>query len=282
MEKNKEFSDTRESIERASEASGAREMLAELAKKMSGGSQAGRKIEDFYVKTVDNIPGGVRKIVEALSKYAEKVQQKKMYYSARQQSWFPFEAEDKDKEVGELERIGHTTQRLITWPPKDVNAFNESVKFVYKNMIMGGIEGVAEGTGKYIERDWSHPKPSICDELIAIVTAAGNTGTKTYKKMSCETVGGYELYITTLKRDPIYHHGSDYTIECTEPFRIKGTMTTALRDTRVIEKLKGLHCNILEIHNHDSLSIKSSHIHFKCENMSAEQVKDIMRFLRYY
>jgi len=34
MNKNQQFSDTRESIERASEASGAREMLDELAKKM--------------------------------------------------------------------------------------------------------------------------------------------------------------------------------------------------------------------------------------------------------
>ncbi len=140
MADKKEFSDTEEDIQRASEASGAKKMLEDLAKKMQAAA-GGRKIEDFYVKTADEIPSGVRKIVEALSKYAEKVQQKRMYYSAREQSWFPFEAEDKDKEVGELERIGHTTQRLITCPPKDVNTFNESVKFGYKNMIMGGIEG---------------------------------------------------------------------------------------------------------------------------------------------
>ncbi len=36
MDKNKDFSDTRETIERASEASGAKEMLEELAKKMQG------------------------------------------------------------------------------------------------------------------------------------------------------------------------------------------------------------------------------------------------------
>jgi len=83
------------------------------------------------------------------------------------------------------------------------------------------------------------------------------------------------------KKSSIYHHGSDYAIECTEPFRIEGVMTTALRDTKIIDKLKGLHCIILDIHHHDMLSIKSSHIHFRCENGSAEQTKDIMRFLRY-
>ena len=36
MNKNQQFSDTRETIQRASEASGAREMLDELAKKMRG------------------------------------------------------------------------------------------------------------------------------------------------------------------------------------------------------------------------------------------------------
>ncbi len=276
----KEFSDSEEDIQRASEASGAKKMLEDLAKKMRGGGSqaAGRKIEDFYVKTADEIPSGVRKIVEALSKYAKKVQQKRMYYSAREQSWFPFGEEDRGMEQAEL---GYKTQKLLANPPKDVNAFNESVKFVYKNMIMGGIEveGQAEGTR---ERDWDYLKPSIYDELIAIVNEGRAAGTKTYKRKSFEIVGGYVLYITTLKKNPIYHHGSDYTIECTEPFRINGNMTTALRDTSVIEKLKGLHCNILEVHNHDYLSIKSSHIHFKCENMSVEQIKDIMRFLRYY
>ena len=142
MANQKEFSDTKEDIQRASEASGAKKMLEDLAKKMRGGSSqaVGRKIEDYYIKTVDDIPDGVRKIVDALSKYAEKVQQKRMYYSAREQSWFPFGEEDRDKERGELEKIGHKTQKLLANPPKDVNAFNESVKFVYKNMIMGGIE----------------------------------------------------------------------------------------------------------------------------------------------
>jgi len=44
MDKNKDFSDTRETIERASEASGAREMLDELAKKMRGaGKHSGER-----------------------------------------------------------------------------------------------------------------------------------------------------------------------------------------------------------------------------------------------
>ena len=177
MDKDKEFSDTRESIERASKASGARDMLDELAKKM-------------------------------------------------------------------------------------------------------------RGAGNHNEREWDHPKASICDELIAIVNEPYKNQTigipKIYKRKSCETVGGYTLYINMIKKSSIYHHGSDYNIECTEPFRINGNMTTALRDVSVIEKLKGLHCRIHGVHDHDYLSIKSSHIHFTCENRSAEQIKDLMRFLRNY
>ena len=44
MDKNKDFSDTKETIERASEASGAKKMLDELAKKMRGaGNHSGER-----------------------------------------------------------------------------------------------------------------------------------------------------------------------------------------------------------------------------------------------
>jgi len=132
---------------------------------------------------------------------------------------------------------------------------------------------------------YDYPKVSICDELIAIVNEPykGQQRIPNISKRKTEDiVGGYILRITLPKKDSIYHHGSEYSIECTAPYRIQGTMTTALIDTNVVEKLKGLHCIILDIHNHDMLSIKSSHIHFRCENRSAEQIKDITRFLRNY
>ncbi len=146
MEKKKEFSDTRETIQRASEASGEKEMLEDLAKKMHAGKhglvrRSPQSIEDFYVKSTTEIPGAVNKIVDALMKYADKVKQKRMYYSAREQKWFSFDEEDKDKERGEIERIITKIQRIKDRPLTDVITFNESVKFVYRNMIMGGIEG---------------------------------------------------------------------------------------------------------------------------------------------
>lgn len=144
MDKKKEFSDTQESIERASEASGAREMLDELAKKMRAGKQGQGKpqsIEDFYVKSNVEIPGAVNKIVDAVMKYAEKVKQKRMYYSAREQKWFLFGEEDKDKEFGEIEKVLRHILKLKDRPPTDAATFNEHIKFIYINMIMGGIEG---------------------------------------------------------------------------------------------------------------------------------------------
>ncbi len=143
----KEFSDTKETIERASIASGSKQMLEDLAKKMRAGvGKQGlgqgkpQSIEDFYVKSNADIPGAVYKIVDALMKYAEKVKQKRMYYSAHEQKWFPFDEEDKDKERGEIGRIINTIQRLKDHPPTTAS-FNEYVKFALKNMIMGGIEG---------------------------------------------------------------------------------------------------------------------------------------------
>lgn len=138
-----QFSDDDETIRIASEKSGSRKMVEDLAEQMRKKQGRGKqgKFEDYYVKTVDEIPGGVRKIVEALCEYAKKVWQKKMYYSAHEHKWFPFDKEDKDQERGEIERIVHQTERLLANPPEDVSTFNESVKFVYNNMIMGGIEG---------------------------------------------------------------------------------------------------------------------------------------------
>lgn len=139
-----EVSDTREQIDRASQASGARKMLEDLAQKMRNGNQQVKKpssIEDFYVKSNAEIPDMVNKIVDVLMKYAEKVKQKRMSYAAHDQMWYPFDTEDKDKELGEIERVINKIQRLTDRPPKDVATFNEHVRFVYKNMIMGGIEG---------------------------------------------------------------------------------------------------------------------------------------------
>lgn len=142
----KEFSDTKETIERASEASGAKKMLDDLAQKMRaekpGGQGKPHSIEDFYVNTNAEIPGAVNKIVDALMKYAEKVKQKRMYYSAHEQKWFQFEEDNTSKEIiYEIERIVRTIQKITSNPPKDTNTFNEYVKFALKNMIMGGIEG---------------------------------------------------------------------------------------------------------------------------------------------
>lgn len=143
MDTRNEFSDTKETIERASKESGAKKMLEDLAERMRAEKQGQGKpqsIEDFYVTTNAEIPGAVNKIVDALMRYAEKVKQKRMYYSAREQKWFPFGEEDKDKERGEYERIYLKIQKLREYPPP-ISSFNEYVKFALKNMIMGGIEG---------------------------------------------------------------------------------------------------------------------------------------------
>jgi ribosome-binding protein aMBF1 (putative translation factor) len=134
----KEISDDAETIRKASEASGSGK---DLAQKMRNGQAKPQRIEDFYVKTSSEIPNTINKIVDVLLLYAEKVKQKKMYYGPHDQKWFAFGEEDKDKEIGEIERIVRTIHRITDRPPKDAITFNEHVKFVWRPMIMGGIEG---------------------------------------------------------------------------------------------------------------------------------------------
>ncbi len=112
----KEFSDTKETIERASEASGAKKMLEDLAIKMRAGAGKGQgkppqSIEDFYVKSNADIPGAVYKTVDAMMKYVEKVKQKRMYYAAHAHKWYPFDEDDK----GELPpyKVGWLPAALI-------------------------------------------------------------------------------------------------------------------------------------------------------------------------
>jgi len=94
-------------------------------------------IEDYYIRMQQDIPGATYKIVEALMKYAEKVKQKRMYYSASEQKWYPFDPDERLED--ELDRIDRSIWRLKE-RQFDVESFNNTIRFVLKNMIMGGIE----------------------------------------------------------------------------------------------------------------------------------------------
>lgn len=134
-----EFADTREDIDRASKASGAREMLDELAKKMRNGVHGKQQsIDDFYVKSQQDIPCAIYKVEDALKRYREKVSDKKVYYSAIDKQWYAFGPDEKLED--ELEKIDRNVWRLKS-KSYTVESFNLNIQFGLKNLILGGIEG---------------------------------------------------------------------------------------------------------------------------------------------
>lgn len=124
-------------------------------------------------------------------------------------------------------------------------------------------------------------KSDICDEIIAIMNEARSAR----KRRSYTRVGGCMLFIDMPKRAKQYYHGSTYEIECSEPYKIAGMVTTELRDsveTSVVDKLNSFGCKIIDVHYHDGLTIKSTHIHFRWEGISDTRLKEIATFLRDY
>lgn len=47
----------------------------------------------------------------------------------------------------------------------------------------------------------------------------------------------------------------------------------------IVDNLNSLKCDISDIHHYDSPNVKSSHIHFKCDNKDIEDVYEIMRLI---
>ena len=99
-------------------------------------------------------------------------------------------------------------------------------------------------------------------------------------------VGGKTLLIDIPKKEKIFYHGSHYTIDCDENNRkcdTKGELVTVLNTGDIIKKkLEDLSCNIFGIHDHRTLSVRSTHVHFRCENKNYDDTLKITKFLKEY
>lgn len=106
------------------------------------------------------------------------------------------------------------------------------------------------------------------------------------ERKSYEIVGGKTLLIDIPKKEKIFYHGSNYTIDCDEKDKkchTRGELVTVLKTGDDIKKkLEDLTCDILAIHNHDSLTVKSTHVHFRCENKDYDGTLKITKFLKEY
>jgi hypothetical protein len=148
-------------------------------------------------------------------------------------------------------------------------------------------------SGQSSNGEQGRPSKTICEEFIKILDEP-LSGRSFKKRMSFETVGGCTLIIHMPKRSKLFYHGSDYEIECSVPFKIQGLITTELfanstskgyqqvNTPDILKRLQGFKCVIINIHHHDGISIKSSHIHFKCENISENNLITLLKTLKEY
>lgn len=96
--------------------------------------------------------------------------------------------------------------------------------------------------------------------------------------------GGKKLLIYIPKKEEIFYHGSYYDIDCDEKNRkcdIRGELVTTLKTSDdVRKKIEGFTCDVLAIHKHYGISIKSTHAHFICENKNYDDTIKITKFLK--
>ncbi len=99
---------------------------------------------------------------------------------------------------------------------------------------------------------------------------------------SYEHIGGKRVTIGIPKKNKLHYHGSSYILECDSNLKcnISGMhVTDKDKVNDVVDRLKTLECDILDIHHYDSSDVKSSHIHFKCDNINIEDIYKIMKLL---
>lgn len=138
------ISDDKQTIDEASIKSGARKMLTDLAQKMRNQTDTHKPeqhkgIDQFLVKTEQEIPGMTLKIVETLDEYAKKVAGYHKYYSTADNAWVEFEFRDREMQ-DEIASTARLSLRLMdTYQTKTVNDFNLMVTVVLKHFLLGGI-----------------------------------------------------------------------------------------------------------------------------------------------
>ena len=99
---------------------------------------------------------------------------------------------------------------------------------------------------------------------------------------SHEYVGGKRVTIGIPKKNKLHYHGSSYILECDSNLKcsISGmNVTDKNKVNNIVDKLKILECDILDIHHYDSPNVKSSHIHFKGDNKDIEDIYKIMTLM---
>lgn len=127
---------------------------------------------------------------------------------------------------------------------------------------------------------------NINDKIIDVINESHKNKEKQPKireRKSFEIVGGKTLLIDIPKKSKILYHNSSYSIECDEEKKIcktEGTLVTHLNTGAQVKKeLENFKCDILAIHNYDSLSTKSTHVHLQCIDRPYDITLQIAKFL---
>jgi len=99
---------------------------------------------------------------------------------------------------------------------------------------------------------------------------------------SYEHIGGKRVTIGIPKKNKLHYHGSSYVLDCDSNLKcnISGMhVTDKDKVNNIVNELKILECDILDIHYYDSPNVKSSHIHFKCDKKDIEDIYKIMKLM---
>ena len=130
---------------------------------------------------------------------------------------------------------------------------------------------------------------NIYNEIIDVINESYKNkerAPKIRERGSYEFVGGKTLLIDIPKKSKIFYHGSSYNIDCDETNKkcnTKGELVIVLNTGKEVkDKLDNLSCNVAAIHDHDALSVKSTHVHFICENKNYDTTLKIAKFLKEY
>ncbi len=97
-------------------------------------------------------------------------------------------------------------------------------------------------------------------------------------------LGGKSLHIDIPKKENIFYHGSSYIIDCDENIKrcdTRGTLVTVFNDGEKVKKnLEEFGCNIIAIHDYNGIKVRSTHVHFRCENKDYDNTIKILNFLK--
>ena len=90
-----------------------------------------------------------------------------------------------------------------------------------------------------------------------------------------------ESYVIDMPRKRKFH-GSSITLKCDEKCIAEGDIVTDASVAEEVEKqISDIGCEVIEVHEH-KLLIPEAHIHIECWDMKEDNVKELLKLVRWF